>query len=638
MCMICYTVSDFHIKRFIKQRRKAMSVKEYYAENKQFGNRYDTDAQLIDVTQPRQYAGVMDRQARFIEQNQLFNTEYWLLFVEQFRTAPDDADLGWRGEYFGKMMRGACMTYQYTKNEKLYDVLSLVIAQMLEAQDRDGRFSTYSVACELKGWDMWCRKYVLLGFLHFHEICTDPSLRSRIEAAMERHLDYIIAHVGTGDKKALAETSHRWGAINSASILEPVMKMYCLTGREAYLDFARYIVDFLTNSSSNIITLALENKRMPYEYPITKAYEMMSCFEGLLEYYRATGEEKWKNAVILFVDSVIRSEITLIGCAGCRSEQFNHSVAMQTDTEYKGIMQETCVTVTWMKLCNQLLMLTGQAKYADQIERSFYNALYGAINHRGIVTGYGGFLFDSYSPLTLGQRGRSVGGYKSIGDGKFYGCCVAIGAAGTALPLLTAATDTKKGVAVNYYEAGTVCVGGFTLRLETEYPADGSISITVEQAPTGEKELSVRIPGFAAANSRIDLNGSRYPVDAGRTESFYVSISRQWSAGDTVRLTLDMAPRLLRPLGVEGKPETKDYLAVMFGPLVLARDAQLTQVADTVRLSDALTVEPKDKDGFACVLRARVLLGDREMDMIDYGSAGKTWDRELPMEAWIKCE
>ena len=138
-----------------------MSIKEYYETNEQYGNRYDTDFQHIGVTFYREFSGIMDKQARFIEENQLFNEDDWELFVHQFEIAADDVDDGWRGEYFGKMMRGACMTYQYTKNKKLYELLYKVAEKMLDAQDERGRFSTYSLSCEFNGWDMWCRKYVI---------------------------------------------------------------------------------------------------------------------------------------------------------------------------------------------------------------------------------------------------------------------------------------------------------------------------------------------------------------------------------------------------------------------------------------------------------------------------------------------
>ncbi|MBR6709250.1 MAG: glycoside hydrolase family 127 protein [Clostridia bacterium] len=613
-----------------------MSVSTYYAENKQYGRRPETDAQCIDVTCERQMNGVMNRHARFIEENQLLIREDWELFIAQFTSAADDRDRGWRGEYFGKMMRGSCMTYQYTRNEALYRLLSDVAEQMLAAQDDVGRFSTYSPACAFSGWDLWCRKYVLLGLLHFHEICRDGALREKITAALTRHLDDIVAHIG-GDKLDLGRTSDHWRGINSASLLEPVMRMYNLTGKASYLAFARYIIDFLTRDGTHIFSLAAENKLYPYQYPVTKAYEMMSCFEGLAEYYRATGEKKWKTAVINFADSVRRSDITVIGCAGCAEEQFNHAAAAQTDTDYTGVMQETCVTVTWMKLCQQLLLLTGEAKYADDIEQSYYNALCGAVNTEKIQAN-GGFLFDSYSPLTLGRRGRLVGGYKNISDTKYYGCCVAIGAAGTALPLLTAVTATNSGAAVNFYEGGSVTAGGFTLVTETQYPAEGRVKITVAEAEPGERVLSLRIPAFSGVKTRVSINGKPQAIGPRGEEAFYLPLSRAWASGDVIEIDLDMNPRLIRPCGVEGKEKTKRYFAILYGPLVMARDARLTGVCRPVSPDGSLTVIPRDCGGIDCIIRARVSVGTEELDMIDYGSAGKTWDEASLTEAWIRCE
>lgn len=613
-----------------------MSTKEYYLEHKQYGNRYKTDAQLIDVLNERKFTGIMDKQAKFIEENQLLNQEDWDLFVQQFLMAVDDNDAGWRGEYFGKMMRGSCITYQYTKNEKLYQLLFKISQKMLDTQDEKGRFSTYSIPCEFNGWDMWSRKYVLLGLLHFHEICRDELFKEKIVNALTKHLDYIVEHIGK-DKLEINKTSIHWLGINSASILEPVVRMYNLTGKESYLQFAKYLIEYLTNSEANIFALALENKLYPYQYPVIKAYEMMSCFEGLLEYYRVTGEENCKTAVINFVDSVKKSDITLIGCAGCADEMFNNGTAKQTDDEYTGIMQETCVTVTWMKLCNQLLLLTGEAKYADYIEQSVYNALHGAVNNNKNKTN-GGLLFDSYSPLLLGMRGRDVGGRRNISTTKFYGCCAAIGAAGTGLPLVTAVTTTQNGIAINYYENGSITANGLKLTIETLYPVDGKVKITIDQINEENKEISLRIPSFTTKNTKISINNKPYVVETVSNESFYVAINRNWSGGDIIEMEFDMNLRTVRPCGVEGKVETKDYFAVLYGPLVLARDSQITKVGEVVEYSDKIEFVSKEKNGFDCLFRAKVLVGANEMDLIDYGSSGKTWDENSFIEVWIKSK
>ena len=79
------------------------------------------------------YNGIIDKSINFIEEFQLLRTDLWRRFVQQFK---EDADYegGWRGEYWGKMMRGACFVYKYSQNPKLYQVLEETILDILSAQ------------------------------------------------------------------------------------------------------------------------------------------------------------------------------------------------------------------------------------------------------------------------------------------------------------------------------------------------------------------------------------------------------------------------------------------------------------------------------------------------------------------------
>ena len=76
------------------------------------------------------YNGVIDDSMKFVEKIQLLDVELWERFVQQFREDAD-FDAGWRGEYWGKMMRGACFVYSYTKNEKLYKKLGMSIGMAI---------------------------------------------------------------------------------------------------------------------------------------------------------------------------------------------------------------------------------------------------------------------------------------------------------------------------------------------------------------------------------------------------------------------------------------------------------------------------------------------------------------------------
>ena len=149
-------------------------------------------------------------------------------------------------------------------------------------------------------------------------------------------------------------------------------------------------------------------------------YETMSFFEGLLAYYEITGDEKYLDIVVKFADAVNESDITVIGCAGCTGEIFDNAAIKQT--EYADtIMQETCVTVTWMRLNARLWENTFDAKYMCRIEKSALNAFYGSINTRELPM-YSfekkaltpALPFDSYSPLYNNVRSRKIGALRNF--------------------------------------------------------------------------------------------------------------------------------------------------------------------------------------------------------------------------------
>mgnify|MGYP004532114353 FL=1 len=599
------------------------------------------------------YDGYENGLIGFAENMQLLCEDTWELIAHQFEGYADAHDLGWRGEYWGKLMRSGSMVYMYSKNEKLYDVLCKYVKKLLKTGGEREAITSYSPLTEFNGWDMWSRKYVLLGFYYFSLICKDEELKKEITGCMKKQLDYIISKIGENGID-ITETSDFWQGVNSSSILEPAVKLYFMTDDKKYLDFAKYIVERGAAKEFNLFEYALEDKMNPCEYPVTKGYEMMSCFEGLIEYYRATGIEKYKTAAIKFADRIINSEITIIGAAGCKHECFNHSSVMQFNPEYNGLMQETCVTVTWMKLCAKLYSLTGDIKYMHQIERSSYNAMHGAVNTEGrtcnpkatfdfeffkdvyaIYTSRrthingGGQAFDSYSPVMLGERGCAVGGFRPMEDNtKYSGCCIVISGAGLALPMIYSAVSFDNAAVFNFYMngSGELNINGRNVgfEIETKYPTDGAVKITLKDSFSGE--IRLRIPEFSL-NTRVVCGGKEYSPNAGE----YFTVSGDWKKGDVILLDIDMNPRVI--------DSGADYFAVMYGPLVLARDARISKVGEPVKMKN-LTAEIKkiDSGSINCRCLFDVKVGDSSFKMMDYASAGKTWNEASAFEAWIRKE
>ena len=575
------------------------------------------------------YIDRSDAYLRFIVDKQLTDEALWAKFVEVYRTREDAMDDGWRGEYYGKMMRGACLAYMCRPDEKLYGVLESTVKALIASADEMGRISTYPVDHELCGWDMWCRKYVLVGSLYFYSICKDAAFKEEILSTLRRHLDYIAARIGEG-KTPVTATSNWYGGMNAASILEPVVEMYKLTREPAYLALAKHIIASGGCRDGSVIE-AVEKGALPHEWPTTKAYETMSYFEGILAYYELTGEKEYLDFVVKFSELVAENEITLIGCAGCHGEQFDHAASTQAnDVPDKYIMQETCVTVTWMRLEERLLRATGDMKYADRIEQSALNALYGAINifdqeqyckeEKAFLKGV---PFDSYSPLVAARRGVGIGGYKKFASGGYYGCCACIGAAGVALYPLASVMQSEEGASVLFYHAGEIVlpVECGELRLAANGSlASGKLSYVVTAAPKKEFALSFRIPSWSKSTF-IMLNGEKSKCG----ESSF-TFRRVWNVGDRVDIAFDLRGK---------KHILKDKVAFTYGPFVLARDEYKEEDfgGKLCLLGPLLLLPVTPTEGE----EVRVLLHTEKGEVLltDYASSGKHWrEKDSRIAVW----
>ncbi|MBQ3088509.1 MAG: glycoside hydrolase family 127 protein [Clostridia bacterium] len=602
------------------------------------------------------FRGTLKESVEFIERNQLYDVSLWEKFVDVFRAHDDgrgDWYVTWRSEYWGKMMRGASMVTRYTGNKEIYRILENSIRDILDTEDEFGRISGYRVSEEFNFWDLWGRKYVMLGMMYFMEICEDDTLNEQMISSMCRQADYIIDRIGDGEGKLdICRCSKHWEGLNSCSILEPIVRLYRLTGNKKYFEFAKYIISTGFILSDNLIELAFNNVS-PHDFPVVKAYEMMSCFEGLLQFYYITGNEHYKTALINFGKNIIDTEFSIIGCSGCTHELFDHTAIRQTQTDYEGIIQETCVTVTWMKFASQLLELTGDAKYADKIEQSFYNAYLGSFNTNRIISNdsrhkdnLGTFSaimpFDSYSPLVSDTRGRQVGGYNLLLDNTYYGCCACIGAAGAGVIPEIALLNQKNGFVINYYEKGFINAvtpekSPIKINIDTDYPYNGKVKFSLEMQKSEEFEITLRIPCWCDKAS-ISFGGYIKDFTPG-----YATVKAIWNNGDEI--ILDMPMRVKRVMPPDGAVNRDIFSAYTYGPLVLAADKRLTDPdgvlavkCDEAGFVDAKVVEycPEIKEAHICF---EVPLESGETaKLIDYASAGKTWDESSRCAAWLRIK
>lgn len=98
-----------------------------------------------------EFRGAPADAVRFVLDKQLLKRELWSEFVKVFLCKADSADKGWRGEFWGKMMRGGCLVYRYKNDASLYATLKDTVNDILATQEKSGRISSYTVETEFGG-------------------------------------------------------------------------------------------------------------------------------------------------------------------------------------------------------------------------------------------------------------------------------------------------------------------------------------------------------------------------------------------------------------------------------------------------------------------------------------------------------
>lgn len=613
-----------------------------------------------------------DRIERILEQritSEYARNEIHPELVETFRTRVDDVirpGFGmWQGEFWGKWILSAIEAARYLQSDELKDLIASSVDEVLATQDANGYLGTYQnpdflipPGEEGPNWNIWGRKYVLWGLMAAWELLGDD----RILKGAAAMVDHLMGQVGPG-RVDIIRTGAMFG-LPSTSILTPVVMLYEATGAARYLQLAEYIVDQWARNPlgpPDILHKGLSNAPVhtwfdePYRW--AKSYEFISCVEGLLHLYRTTGRAVYLDAVVHIYEHLRVWERSLVGSISFNDKFVGSNRLINT-------AGEICDVVYWNRLSFELLRVTGEPHYADEFERSLYNALLTGMNPEG-----------TWGLRRLRLSHEHIPAHHHC-DLAHQQCCVA----NTPRGLLQAAemawmTDTA-GVACILYTPGEGSVPlpsgrALDVSIEGGYPADGTVRMTLGVKQPEAFRLRLRIPAWSQDTS-VAVNGEE--IEAVKAGS-WLSLSRTWQTGDVVTLDLDMSTRVARfdpskldaddPLvtwsveewaklrnmepGAPPSPVTaadalphEAAVAFIRGPLVLARDIRLGEenifepLPPTVDLDEPPDLQPIEapKD----IWQAFETTGAATLRFCDFASAGNTWDADSTFTTWMRLE
>jgi DUF1680 family protein len=500
-------------------------------------------------------------------------------FLENFRIAAGLSEGRHRGPTFNdgdfyKWIEAASAVYAISREEKLSATLDEVIAVIAKAQRTDGYIHT-PVLLKKSGPDT--REFA--NPLHFEMY------------NMGHLMTAACVHYRATGKTNLLDVAKKTADFIDNAFKQPtpelaphgvcpshymgLVELYRVTREPRYLALAGRLIDMrdLVKDGSD------DNQdRVPFRRQtaaIGHAVRANYLYAGAADVYAETGDATLLSPLQQIWTDLVSRKLYITGGCGALFDgaspdgSKDQKTITRTHQAYGRDYQlpnatahnETCAAIGSLLWNWRMLQITGDARFADLMERTLYNSLLTGVGQDGKTFFYTNSLrrLDPEPVATRWSRSRQP--YMSVF------CCPPNVVRTIAESANFAYGKSDDAIWINLLGAGTLettVADGTQLKLtqETAYPWDGKVRIAISLPQQAEFTLHVRIPEWAS-NAAIRINGQAGP-DA--TPGKYAEIKRAWRSGDVVELDLPMAVRI-----VEANPyveETRNHAAVMRGPLV----------------------------------------------------------------------
>ncbi|NLX20458.1 MAG: glycoside hydrolase family 127 protein [Phycisphaerae bacterium] len=448
-----------------------------------------------------------------------------------------------------KVLEGAAYSLALHPDPQLEARIDSIIDQIASAQQPDGYLNTYFTLKEPdKRWtdlakmhELYCAGHLFEAAVAYYEA---TGKRKLLDVAC-RFADHIDTVFGPGKK--IGYSGHE-------EIELALIKLARVTGEQRYRKLAEWFVE-----------IRGQNRDPKEEYcqahlPVAEQSEIVGHAVRAMYLYAAvadiaglTGRRDYIEAMDRLWLNVTGRKLYLTGGIGAeaRNEGFSADFDLPNDSAYA----ETCAAIGLAMWSHRLLLLHGEGRFTDILERTLYN---------GILSGVAmaGDKFFYVNPLA--SRGRHH-------RQPWYGCACCPTNVVRFIPALGGYiyATSDDGAWVNLYVASgaEMDIGGNTVKLkqETKYPWSGQVRIAVEPAKEAVFSVNLHIPAWCE-QFQAKVNGSVLPKLRQGVEHGYLTIRRNWKPGDVVEL--DLAMPVVR---VQANPRVQanvGRLALQRGPLV----------------------------------------------------------------------
>lgn len=478
---------------------------------------------------------------------------------------PETANLHWgweaptcqlRGHFLGHWISAAAKLIAADGEPELRVKLNNIVSELARCQELNGGEWVGSIPEKyftrlIKNQYIWSPQYVM------HKTIVGLS-DAYIYAGNTQALD-ILSHLSdwyiTWTEKAAETNPHAVYAGEEAGMLEVWAQLYQLTKDEKYLTLAKRYADAglfrKLKEGKDSLTNCHANASIPFTHGAAKMYEI-------------TGDSDWLEVIKLFWKVAV-TDRGMFSTTGMNAGEFWVPPHMQG--HFLGSSdQEFCTVYNMVRTASYLLKYTGEAQYADYIERALYN---GFLAQQNAQTGMPAYF------LPLGAGSHKKWGTKTR---DFWCCHGTMVQAQTLYPELVWFTDGDKITAAQYIPSEfTAEMNGANVTVSQttgmkyyndqaffDEKDDGQMSrwllkFSVKCDKPARFTLSLRVPEWAKG-VELEVNGKN---TAAPVKDGWLDITADWQ-NDSVQVFF---PSGLR---AETLPDMPELMSVVDGPIVLA--------------------------------------------------------------------
>jgi DUF1680 family protein len=479
--------------------------------------------------------------------------------LDNFRRASGKTGGEYQGIYFNdsdvyKWLEAASWALAEDADPDLERMVDAAITEIEDAQRPDGYLNTFFTFeraddrwTDFDLHEMYCAGHLFQAAVaHFRA----TGSRRLLDVAT-RFADHICDAFGPEVGKRQAVDGHE-------EVEMALVELFRVTGERRYLEGARYFVDA---RGHGLLGRPYDQHDPSYSQdhePIRDQSEVvghavraMYLYSGAADVYAETGEPALVEALGRLWENMTTRRMYVSGGLGSRyeGEAFGKDFELPNERAYT----ETCAAIGSVMWNWRMLGLEGEARYADLIEHTLYNAILPGVSLDGQHYFYQNPLADD------GSHRRQP----------WFGCACCPPNVARLLAALPAYFygASEDSVWVHLYAEGRATItldGGPAIGLHqrTRYPWDGEVEIEVEGE--GEFTVMLRIPAWGEEGAAVEVNGE--PVDAAIAPGTYAKIRRKWRTADKISIDLPMPVRR-----VECHPyvaENTGRVALMRGPLL----------------------------------------------------------------------